>query len=107
MPKIADFVKDDKLTEKPMESVVVGRIIKLAPDGWGFISSKDIPFTRIFFHWTSLRQDTLKFLQLKAGMNVEFIPAHSDDKGTRAIKIKVIDNPIKTEETQPNIGDID
>lgn len=70
---------------------VEGRIIKLSPDGWGFISSKDVPFTRIFFHWTSLVQDTLGFAQLHKGMRVSFTPIEIKEKGIRAIKIKVIE----------------
>lgn len=73
------------------EKRVQGKIIKVSEDGWGFISSKDIKFTRIFFHWTSLRQDTLKFTDLKNGMKVEFTPVEVDGKGWRAIKIKVVD----------------
>jgi cold shock CspA family protein len=71
------------------ENKINGKIIKTHPDGWGFISSKDIPFTRIFFHWTSLKQDTLKFPELRVGMHVEFIPVEHPEKGFRAIKIKV------------------
>lgn len=70
---------------------VTGKIIKLSEDGWGFISSKDIKFTRIFFHWTSLKQDTLNFTLLKIGMKVEFTPIEIPDKGFRAIKIKVVE----------------
>lgn len=68
---------------------IQGRIIKVSADGYGFISSKDIPFTRIFFHWTSLRPDTLKFQELRAGMKVSFVTFEVEDKGHRAIKIKV------------------
>lgn len=75
---------------KPEEKRIVGKIIKVSDDGWGFISSKDIKFTRIFFHWTSLKQDTLKFQELKNGMKVEFTPVEVTDKGWRAIKIKVV-----------------
>ena len=73
---------------------VRGRIIKLNKEGgWGFISSKAVPFTRIFFHWTSLIQDTLKFPQLEVGMLVDFQPQDTpDNKGTRAIRIKVSDD---------------
>lgn len=73
------------------EKRVQGKIIKVSSDGWGFISSKDIKFTRIFFHWTSLRQDTLKFTDLRNGMKVEFTPVEVENKGWRAIKIKVVD----------------
>lgn len=79
--------------EEPKEERrVIGKITKLQmEEGWGFISSKEIKFTRIFFHWSSLKQDTLKFPQLKTGMKVEFTPSEHAEKGTRAIKIKVIE----------------
>lgn len=81
---------------------VTGKIIKvqMAPEGeeeseemtggWGFISSFAIPYTRIFFHWTSLRQDTLRFPDLRNGMKVEFTPVEVEGKGWRAIKIVVL-----------------
>lgn len=69
----------------------MGRIIKISKDGWGFISSKDIEFTRIFFHWTALKQDTIPFLELKTGMMVEFIPIQVPGKGYRAIHVRVIE----------------
>lgn len=75
---------------KPEDKRVTGKIIKVSEDGWGFISSKEIKFTRIFFHWTSLKQDTLKFTELKNGMKVEFTPAEIEGKGWRAIKISVL-----------------
>lgn len=81
---------DDDLVLKDINKKVTGKIIKVSPKGWGFISSKDIPFTRVFFHWTSLSQDTLKFPELKNGMKVEFTPIELEGKGWRAIKIKVL-----------------
>lgn len=80
----------DNSPEKPNEQRVRGKIIKVSDEGWGFISSKDIKFTRIFFHWTSLKQDTLKFQDLKNGMKVEFTPVEVEKKGWRAIKIRVV-----------------
>lgn len=77
----------------------VGRIIKIHKSGWGFISSKEIEFTRIFFHWTALRQDTLRFLELKTGMKVEFTPVEIPDKGYRAMHVRVLEKP-KNEETK-------
>lgn len=83
----------DSTQPKPEEKRAIGKIIKVDGErGWGFISSKDIKFTRIFFHWTSLRQDTLRFPDLKIGMKVEFTPTEVPEKGTRAIKIKVLTN---------------
>jgi cold shock CspA family protein len=70
---------------------IKGKIIKISTKGWGFISSRDIEFTRIFFHWTALRQDTLPFKELKTGMNCEFQPVQIDGRGWRAIHVKVIE----------------
>jgi len=86
-----DIEWNENEPESMNEKRVIGKIIKLELDGgWGFISSKDIKFTRIFFHWSSLNQNTLKFDQLKRGMLVSFVPIEVKDKGTRAIKIEVI-----------------
>jgi cold shock CspA family protein len=82
--------KPDTTPIKPEEKRVIGKLIKVSEDGWGFISSRDIKFTRIFFHWTSLKQDTLKFQELKNGMKVEFTPVEVEGKGWRAIKIRVV-----------------
>lgn len=72
------------------ETRAQGKIIKVSETGWGFISSKDIKFTRIFFHWTSLKQNTLKFTDLKNGMKVSFTPVEVEGKGWRAFKIEVL-----------------
>ena len=77
------------MTDKPKR--VVGKIIRVSDKGWGFIVSKEVPFTRIFFHWTSLNQDTAHFTELKKGMEVEFTPIDVVDKGVRAIKIDVLE----------------
>lgn len=69
---------------------VKGKITKIHKDGWGFIISKEIPFTRVFFHWTGLKQDTVKFPELKTGMIVEFIPIEIPARGTRATKISIV-----------------
>lgn len=73
------------------ESKVIGRVIKVSRKGWGFISSKEIEFTRIFFHWTALRQDTISFPELKTGMMVEFVPLQIPGRGYRAIHVRVIE----------------
>ena len=85
----------DNTSDKSEEKHVKGKIIKVSEDGWGFISSKEIKFTRIFFHWTSLKQDTLKFTELKNGMKVEFTPVEVEGKGWRAIKIRVVKDESK------------
>ena len=95
-PDLADKAAKSAATVQPEEKRVQGKIIKVDKDeekgGWGFISSKEIPFTRVFFHWTSLLQDTLKFQDLRNGMKVSFVGVEVEGKGWRAIKIKVIEN---------------
>lgn len=82
----------DELTNESNEKRIIGKIIKLDKDGgWGFISSKEIKFTRIFFHWTALLQNTLKFPELKTKMEVEFTAVEYPDKGWRALRIKVLE----------------
>ncbi len=83
------------------EKRITGKIKKLSDEGWGFIYSKDIQFTRIFFHWSALIQDTLNFKELKTGMEVEFKPIEIPNQGWRATKIKVIQDA-DTETTIPN-----
>lgn len=73
------------------EQRMVGKIIKLSDKGYGFISSRNLEFTRIFFHWTALRQNTKSFLDLTVGMQVEFTPIQLPEKGWRATKIEVIE----------------
>lgn len=90
---------DEVITEEIKEEIRArGKIIKVQEEkGWGFISSRDIKFTRIFFHWTSLKQNTLKFQELRNGMKVEFTPVEIEGKGWRAIKIEVLpDEPTPT-----------
>lgn len=76
----------------PIRERYVGKIIKVHPDGWGFITTKEIQFTRIFYHWSGLNQDTLHFTELEKGMDVEFEVIEVPYKGLRAIKIKVLEN---------------
>lgn len=83
------------------ETKAIGRIIKVSKAGWGFISSKEIEFTRIFFHWTALRQDTIAFPELRTGMTVEFTPLQIPGKGYRAVHVKVIEREKeRSDETQ-------
>jgi cold shock CspA family protein len=85
------IIKDNYMTD---EQRVKGKVIKVSSEGWGFISSKEIKFTRIFFHWTSLKQDTVKFPELKSGMKVEFTPVEIEGKGWRALKIEVLKDEV-------------
>jgi len=93
MTELGAFVTTE-VSESPVikkeETRIEGKIIKLSESGWGFISSKELKFTRIFFHWSSLKQNTLKFPDLKMGMKVSFVCTEIPDKGYRAIKIEVL-----------------
>ena len=70
--------------------MIIGTIIHLSSQGWGFIISPKIPFKRIFFHWSALTQDTLNFMELRRGMKVNFEAKDYPLKGLRAIKISVL-----------------
>lgn len=84
----------DKTNEETTDELVEGRIIHVAEEGYGFITSLQVPFERIFFHWTGLEVDATnpKFPDLKKGMKVRFKATKMPDKGYRAIKIRVIPN---------------
>ena len=81
-----------------MTDKITGKISKIHSKGWGFIISEEFKFTKFFFHWTALEQNTKKFPELKAGMKVKFLPIDLDEtdksveerKGPRAIKIEVL-----------------
>lgn len=90
-----------------MENKVTGRIIKVSKAGWGFISSRDIEFTRIFFHWTALRQGTIPFLELRTGMQVEFTPVQIPGKGWRAVHVRVLERekPSETISEVPTLSE--
>lgn len=83
------------------EKRIKGKIIRIDPKGYGFIISSELPFERVFFHWSSLRNNTLRFPNLRRGMTVEFVARHQgkdeitgDDKGYKGIRIIVVDEKI-------------
>ena len=49
------------MAEPEQDEVLKGKIYYLSDKGFGFISSMEIPYTRIFFHWKGLIEDTKKF----------------------------------------------
>lgn len=101
--KVSNEIQGDNSPIRARDTRMIGKIIKIeSEEGWGFISSMDIKFTRIFFHWTSLTQDTLNFTALKNGMRVEFTPVEVENKGFRAIKIRVLPND-KVQENETTI----
>ena len=91
------YFGDEKIISEK-DTPTEGKILKLSDEGWGFIISKDIPFEKIFFHWTALEQETIRFPKLEEGMEVEFFAVEQEDnRGYRAIKIKVLkDEPSST-----------
>ena len=83
------------------ETRMTGKIYHLG-DGWGFISSPELKYTRFFFHWTTLLPDTLNFNELKKGMKVEFEKKEfmDDTDGKtkfRAIKVRVLEEEKENE----------
>lgn len=68
----------------------IGKVVSLNERGFGFIISKDIKFTKIFFHWTALKQNTTNFADLKKGETVEFSIREVTDKGKQAVQIEVV-----------------
>lgn len=86
--------------ENTTNKEVTGKIVHINDDkGFGFITSSEIKFERIFFHWTSLVLETKKFTELKLNMKVkcevyEVFPTDEKpkQKGWRAIRIEVITN---------------
>lgn len=78
---------------------IEGKIIHLDEEGWGFFSSDEVKYERIFFHWSALAKGEINFKFLRRGMRCTFdcvyIKSTQDgqpDKGWRALKIKVIDD---------------
>ena len=59
--------------------------------GYAFVSSPEVPFTRIFMHWQALEQNTKNFTELKIGTELEFKVIKHPELGYRAIKVKVIE----------------
>ena len=86
--KNSKIAKHGDLIKGTITNLVIGNDTKKG--GYGFISSPELPFERIFFHWSGLRQDTLRFPDLKKRMKVEFQLQNNEDDGYRAIKISVL-----------------
>lgn len=74
------------------DDFIKGKIYLLNREkGYGFIETEAIPFTRIFFHWSDLRHDTVHFTKLHKGMVCYFKPLYREDKQShRATKIRVV-----------------
>lgn len=101
-PLIADTKESVAKEKAEAEKRIQGRIIKVDPKGYGFIISPELPFERIFFHWSSLRTNTLRFPELRRGMTAEFVARDQgkNDKGEnlgyKAIRIMIVDRTINT-----------
>lgn len=80
----AEDIKEGKYDKR-----IIGKILKTSGKGWGFITTEEMPFKRIYFHWTELNPG-FDFTNLRRGMKVEFIPIEVEGMGYRAIKINVV-----------------
>ena len=92
------------------EKRFVGKIILVNKRGYGFISTKEVPFTRIYFHWTNLLPQTANFAELKRGDEVEFNLVHKEDGTYKAIKIDVFEpdsDKAKLQEVKEQIDNIE
>jgi cold shock CspA family protein len=67
-----------------------GKVIYVSDKGWGFVTTRDIPFTKIFFHWTFIDKDQKNFTEWKKGDKVEFYTRSVEGMGLQAINIKQI-----------------
>jgi len=74
----------------PEGQTIQGKILSLNDKGYGFISSTALKFTKIYFHWSALDQDTVNFANLKKGMKVEFKLVYTA-QGPRGIKVRVLE----------------
>jgi len=76
--------------------VIQGTVYHLG-DGYGFVESEALPYTRIFFHWQNLLHTTLHFSKIKRGAVLEFVAIEEKNHKTglmewRAQKVKVVKN---------------
>ena len=75
---------------------ITGKIYHIG-DGYAFIESDALPYTRIFCHWQNLYHNTLHFNELKRGMTMEFnaveeLNHKTQKKEWRAQRVKVVNN---------------
>jgi cold shock CspA family protein len=99
--KMQQMAKGKVTSEKKVAlpgDIIQGMITNIPEDkitgklkGYFFISSDDLPFERIFAHWSGLRQDTLRLPELRKRMKVEFELKYDEEDGYKAIKVKVIE----------------
>lgn len=92
---IDDIIKnypseEDEDTAIQKYDKIRGKIYHLG-DGYAFVSSDAIPYTRIYAHWQALEHNTLHFTKLKIGMELEFKAIEHPEHGWRAIKVRVVE----------------
>jgi hypothetical protein len=73
------------------EKRIEGKVILINKRGYGFISSIEIPYTRIYFHWTNLVPQTINFAEIRRGDPVDFVLEKKDDGTYKAIKVDVLE----------------
>jgi hypothetical protein len=99
-PLTAETEESIQKQKEEWERRIQGKIIRVDPRGYMFITSEHLPFKRIFGHWTSLTPDTLEFPEVKRGMKCEFLARdqgrdrNGREKGYKAIRISIIDENI-------------
>lgn len=86
---MTDIIENDK--DKTLKEKLIGKVFLVNKRGYGFISCKEVPFTRIYFHWTNMIPQTINFKELKRGDEVEFDLVKKGDGTYKAIKIDVLE----------------
>lgn len=73
---------------------IEGKVIVVNKRGFGFISSKEVPYTRIYFHWTNLIPQTINFSEIKRNDPVDFVLEKKNDGTYKAIKIDILEKEV-------------
>ena len=83
-------------TEPLVQKRIVGRISHLNKRGWGVLISEELPFQKIFFHWTNLDK-SIDFRTLSKKTKLSFVPVTSERGGYKAIHIKLYGEEVSRE----------
>lgn len=76
--------------DKDYKKDITGKIIYLnETEGWGYINTHEIKFSKVYFHWTGLETNTKNFQELKRNDTLRF-NAIKREKGWKAINIMVV-----------------
>lgn len=86
------------LTSVSENKKIIGKIIHLSQNGYGFIESKELQFTRIYFSWKNLHP-AVQFTRLKVGDLLEFFPYFTEGRGYKAMKITKVQELSKMDQS--------